>query len=106
MLVVLLYHSLLVCRVEMHEFPQKFPEWSRWSAGITSSMRTSNPISVIHTEHLYIKLEIRDHIFYLSILETDYYGPIYFFTGCCLDHSEFLILFLFSLSDFLLGYVK
>ena len=28
MLVVLFYHSLLVCRVEMHEFPQKFPDTS------------------------------------------------------------------------------
>ena len=76
MLVVLFYHSLLICRVEMHEFPQKFPERTRGLPLISATVAVAITI-VIHAEHLYIKLEIRDYVFNLAILKANDDSPIY-----------------------------
>jgi hypothetical protein len=51
----------------MHEFPQKFPERAGWLSMIPATVAVAITI-VIHAEHLYIKLEIRDYVFDPTIL--------------------------------------
>ncbi len=41
---------LVVCRMEMYEFPKKLPQWTGWCSLIPAT------IVIIHTEYLYIKL--------------------------------------------------